>query len=73
MVKQFEINRRIIFIELRNLKRYIKDMNITNYEKYTKNFLIEVLNDNFADKLFKSFAIELLLYFENYKNIKEID
>ena len=60
-VKKFEINRRIIFIELRNLKRYIKDMNITNYEKYTKNFLIEVLNDNFADKMFKSFAIELLL------------
>jgi len=69
-VKKFEINRRIVFIELKNLKRYIKNMNTTNYEYYTKNFLIEILNDNYADKLFKSFAIELLLYFENFENNK---
>ena len=69
-VKQFEINRRILLIELRNLKRYIKDMNITNYENYTRDFLNEILNDYFADKILKSFAIELLLYFENSNNNK---
>ena len=69
-VKQFKINRRIVLIELRNLKRYIKDMNITNYEKYTRDFLNEILNDYFADKILKSFAVELLLYFENFDNNK---
>ena len=69
-VKQFEINRRIVLIELRNLKRYIKDMNITNYENYARDFLNEILNDYFADKILKSFAVELLLYFENFDNNK---
>ena len=68
--KKYEFTRRIVYIELRNLKRYIKNMNKTYYEYYTKNFLIEILNDNYADKIFKSFAIELLLYFENFDNKK---
>jgi hypothetical protein len=38
---------------------------MTDYINYTKNFLSEILNDNCADKFFKSFVIELLLYFEN--------
>ena len=40
-------------------------MNVTNYENYTRDFLNEILNDYFADKILKSFAVELLLYFEN--------
>lgn len=67
-IKDFGINRRILFNELRNLKRFlysIKDNNMSNYENHTRYFLNEILNDNFADKIFKSFAIELLLYFEN--------
>ena len=67
-VKQFEINRRILFNELKNLKRYIysiKDNNMTIYENHMRNFLNEILNDNFSDKIFKSFVVELLLYFEN--------
>ena len=67
-IKHFGINRRILFNELRSLKRFlysIKDNNMSNYENHTKNFLNEILNDNFADKIFKSFVIELLLYFEN--------
>ena len=74
-VKIFGINRRILFNELRNLKRYIyifKDINMTYYKNYTKNFLSEILNDNCADKLFKSFIIELLLYFENFDKNKLI-
>ena len=66
-IKQFEINRKILFHELRNLKRFIyfiKDNNMTDYEKLTINFMNEILNDYFADKIFKSFIIELLLYFE---------
>jgi len=68
-VKQFKINRRILFNELKNLKRYIfsiKDNNMTNYENHMKNFLNGILNDNFSDKIFKSFIVELLLYFENF-------
>ena len=67
-VKQFEINRRILFYEIRNLKRYIysiKDNNMTFYEKQFINFSNEILNDEFSDKKFKSFVVELLLYFEN--------
>lgn len=67
-IKQFGINRRILFNELRNLKRYIlfiKDYNMTNYENRIRNFLNEILNDSFTDKIFKSFIVELLLYFEN--------
>jgi len=67
-VKQFEINRRILFNELKNLKRYIysiKDNNMTIYEENARNFLNEIINDDFSSKIFKSFIIELLLYFEN--------
>ena len=66
-IKQFEINRKILFYELKNLKRFIyfiKDNNMTVYENLTKDFMNEILNDCFADKIFKSFVIELLLYFE---------
>jgi hypothetical protein len=38
---------------------------MSNYENHTRYFLNEILNDNYADKIFKSFVIELLLYFEN--------
>ena len=54
-VKQFGINRRILFNELKNLKRYIyfiKDNNMTIYENQTINFLDEILNDIFSDKIF---------------------
>lgn len=68
-IKKFKINRKILLNELKNLKRFIyffKDNNNTTvYGNHIKNFLNEILNDNFADKMLKSFAIELLLYFEN--------
>ena len=67
-IKKFEIDRRILFYELKNLRRYIysiKDNNITIYENQTKYFLIKIINDNLADKVLKSIVIELLLYFEN--------
>ena len=67
-VKQFKLNRRILFNELKNLRRYIfsiKDNNMTIYEIQTKNFLNEILNDDLADKILKTIVIELLLYFEN--------
>jgi hypothetical protein len=67
-IKHFGINRRILFNELRNLKRFlysIKNNNMSNHENHTRYFLNEILNDNYADKIFKSFVIELLLYFEN--------
>jgi len=66
-IKQFGINRRILFNELKNLKRYIysiKDNNMTIYENYTRYFFNEILNDDFSERTFKSFIVELLLYFE---------
>ena len=75
-IKQFDINRRILFNELKSLRRYIyfiKDNNMTLYEIHIKNFLNEILNDDLTDKIFKSFVIDLLLYFENVdKNNKMI-
>jgi glycosyltransferase involved in cell wall biosynthesis len=73
-IKKFEIDRRILFYELKNLRRYIysiKDNNITIYENQTKYFLNKIINDDLADKMLKSIVIELLLYFENVaiKNI----
>ena len=74
-IKQFDFDRRILFYELKNLKRYIYSIkdnnNMTIYEKNMKNYLNEILNDYFADKIFKSFIVELLLFFENVDtNIK---
>ena len=66
-IRQFGINRRILFNELKNLKRYIysiKDNNMTIYENYTRYFFNEILNDDFSERTFKSFIVELLLYFE---------
>jgi hypothetical protein len=68
-IKQFKINRKILLNELKSLKRFIyfiKDNNMTVYENHTKNFLNEILNDNFADKMIKSFTIGLLLYYKIY-------
>jgi hypothetical protein len=73
-IKQFEIKRKILFYELRSLKRFIysiKDDNMTLYENSIRNFLNEILNDYFADKVFKSFIVELLLYFENIPKINK--
>ena len=67
-IKQFEIDRRILFYELKNLRRYIysiKDNNMTNYENQTKYFLNKIINDDLANRMLKSIVIELLLYFEN--------
>jgi hypothetical protein len=67
-IKQFGIDRRFLFHELRSLKNYIysiKNNNMTIYENQTKEFLIEILNDDFEDKKFKSFVVKILLYFEN--------
>jgi len=67
-IKQFKIDRRILFNELKNLIRYIfsiKDNNMTIYENQTKIFLNEILNDNLSDKKLKSIVVKLLLYFEN--------
>jgi hypothetical protein len=76
-IKQFKIDRKILYNELKNLRRYIfsiKDNNMTIYENQIKNFLNEILNDDLTDKIFKSFVIDLLLYFENAdKNNKMIE
>ena len=68
-IKQFKIDRRILFNELKNLRRYIfsiKDNNMTIYENQTKNFMNEILNDNLSNKILKSIVVELLLYFEKF-------
>ena len=68
-IKKFDMNRKILFHELRNLRRFIylfKDYNETICKNMTIEFLNEILNDNCADNAFKSFAVELLLYFNIY-------
>ena len=63
---KFELDRSILFYELKDLRRFlyfIKLYNLTIYENMIINFLNEILNDKFANKIFKSFVVKLLLYF----------
>ena len=66
VILKFNLDRKMLFYELKDLRRYIyfiKVYNITIYENMIINFLNEILNDKFANKIFKSFVVELLLYF----------
>ena len=40
---------------------------MTYYENITIYFLNEILDDNFTDKIFKSFSFKLLSYFKKKK------
>ena len=63
---KFELDRSMLFYELKDLRRFlyfIKLYNLTIYENMIINFLNEILNDKFANKIFKSFVVKLLLYF----------
>ena len=70
-IKQFNKSRKILYNEMKNLKRFIyfiKDGNIISYEKEIKYFLFDILNDNYSEKNFKIFVSQLFLYFEkDYK------
>lgn len=66
-IKQFKKSRKILYNELKNLKRFIyfiKDCNIISYVNQTKSFLIEILNDYYSEKNFKLFVTGLFLYLE---------
>ena len=66
-IKQFKKSRKILYYEMKNLKRFlyfIKDCNIISYANETKSFLIEILNDYYSDKNLKLFIIGLFLYLE---------
>lgn len=66
-IKQFKIKRKSLFYEIRSLKKFLylfKDLKSNLYENDSKIFLNDILNDKFADKNFKNFANEILLYFE---------
>ena len=71
-IKQFNINRKSLYFEMRNLKRFIyfyKDCNITSYQLELKDFLNEIINDEKANMRFKIFLSDLLLYFEEEQKI----
>ena len=66
-IKEFNIQRKSLFYEIRNLKKFlylIKDLNVKPHENNVKTFLNEILDDSLANKVFKYFANEILLYFE---------
>jgi hypothetical protein len=61
-IKKFELNRKILFHELKDLQQYlyyIKNHSMTYYENITIYFLNEILDDSFTDKIFKSFSFKL--------------
>ena len=71
-IKLFNINRKSLFSEMKNLKRFIyffKDYNITLYYKEVKDFLDEIINDKYSNLKFRMFLSDLLLYLEE-KNIR---
>ena len=71
-IKQFNINRKSLYYEMRNLKRFIhfyKDCNITSYQLELKDFLNKIINDEKANMRFKIFLSDLLLYFEEEQKI----
>ena len=66
-IKEFNIQRKSLFYEIRNLKKFlylIKDLNVNPHENNVKTVLNEILDDSLANKVFKYFANEILLYFE---------
>ena len=66
-IKQFNVERKSLFNEIRNLKKFlylIKDLNINSYENDVKHFLNTIIDDNFTNKNFKDFVNQILLYFE---------
>ena len=61
------MNIKEFYYEIKNLKRFIyfiKDCNITSYEKEAKDFLNEILNDKYGSKSINLFISELLFYLE---------
>ena len=53
IIKQSKINREVLVHELYNLRRFlyfIKDNNMTVFEIHSRNFMNEILNDNYASK-----------------------
>ena len=71
-IKKFNINRRSLYYEMKNLKRFIyyfKDCNITSHQRDLKNFLNDIINDKNAYIPFKLFLSDLLLYFEEEQTI----
>ena len=66
-IRHFKMDIREFYYEIKNLKRFIyfiKDYNITSYEKEAKDFLNEILNDKYRSKRINLFISELLFYLE---------
>ena len=66
-IKQFKLSRKSIYYEIKNLRRffyYIKDYNITSYDKKAKKLLNDIINDKYTHKHIKSFISELIFYLE---------
>ena len=72
-IKQFQLNRKILFFEIKNLNRFIyfiKDYNITSYNKEAKDFLNEIILDKYANNRCKDFISEFLSYLEEEQENK---
>ena len=66
-IKQFKQNRKSIFYEIRRLAKYIyyvKDLNLIPQENNIKDLLNEIMDDYLANKYFKNYANQMLLYLE---------
>ena len=66
-IKQFKQNRKSIFYEIRRLAKYIyyaKDLNLIPQENNIKDLLNEIMDDYLANKYFKKYANQMLLYLE---------
>ena len=71
-IKEFKMSRKALYLEMKNLKRFIyfiKDYNITLIEKKTIDFLNEIVSDKYAYIPFKFFINNLLIYFEEKQKI----
>ena len=72
-IKQLQLNRKILYFEIKNLKRFIyfiNDYNITSYNKEAKDFLNEIILDKYANNRCKDFISELLFYLEEEQEKK---
>ncbi len=72
-IKQLQLNRKILYFEIKNLKRFIyfiKDYNITSYNKEAKDFLNEIILDKYVNNRCKDFISELLFYLEEEQEKK---
>ena len=61
------MNIKSLYYEIKNLKRfiyYLKECNLTSYNKEAKDFLNDIIDDKYANRRIKLYISEILFFLE---------